>query len=308
MVSFIPYDSVDISENRLFLVILDQTQLPEKEVFLKINKEAELFEAIKSLKVRGAPAIGIAAALGLCIILKNELAGTLHQISVRAFNIIKHISSARPTAVNLSWALGRMKNIISDSLANSGMTPDVLVESLFTEALLIKSEDIDRCRKISEYGLSLLKKDMGILTHCNAGHLAVSRLGTALGPIYLAHESGYKIRVYADETRPLLQGARLTTFELMKAGVDVTLICDNMASTVMSKGWVDAVFVGCDRVAKNGDVANKIGTSSLSVLARNWGIPVYVFGPTSSFDNECETGDDINYRGETCIGGNGLVF
>jgi len=293
MVSVMPYDSVDLSSDNLFLVILDQTQLPEKEVFLNLNKEEEILDAISTLKVRGAPAIGIAAAFGLCVVLKDDKSLTVGNIKERAFNIIKLLELTRPTAVNLTWALRRMERVLLKSLNKINITIDELINSLYREANSIKSEDIEKCVKISEFGLSLMKINMGILTHCNAGHLAVSRFGTALGPLYLAHKSGYNIHVYADETRPLLQGARLTAFELMKAGVDVTLICDSMASSVMSKGWVDAIFVGCDRIASNGDVANKVGTSALAILARNWRLPFYVFGPTSSIDTECNSGKEI---------------
>lgn len=289
----LPYDSVDISPDRSYLVLLDQIQLPEREVFLYLNKENEVFDAISTLKVRGAPAIGIAAAYGLCVVLNRDLPVTLEDFKMRVLDLISFFESSRPTAVNLSWALNRMKSRLLDSLEKSDISNDKLLDSLYKEAHSIKQEDMEMCKSISKYGLSFLKPGMGILTHCNAGHIAVSRLGTALGPIYLAQKLGYKIRVYADETRPLLQGARLTTFELMKAGVDVTLICDNMASSVMAKGWVDAVYVGCDRIAKNGDVANKIGTSSLAILAKNWGIPFYVFGPTSTIDSKCNSGNDI---------------
>lgn len=293
MPNLLPYDSVDLSPDKLFLVILDQSQLPQKEVFLYLNTENEVFEAISSLKVRGAPAIGIAAAYGLCVVLNRDLPINKELIPERAFYIINLLKSSRPTAVNLSWALNRMRTVLLNSLKRINITSQEIINELYDEADSIKSEDVEMCKKISEYGLSILKQGMGVLTHCNAGHLAVSRLGTALGPIYLAQELGYKIRVYADETRPLLQGARLTTFELMKAGVDVTLICDNMASFVMEKGWVDAVFVGCDRIAQNGDVANKVGTCSLAVLAKYWGIPFYVLGPYSSIDSKCSSGKAI---------------
>lgn len=288
-----PYDSVDLSLDKSLLVILDQTQLPEKEVFLQLNEEDDIFDAISTLKVRGAPAIGIAAAYGLCVVLNRDTSQTLDDLKLRVFDVIAKLESSRPTAVNLSWALNRMKNRFLESLKLPGITKKKIIDLLYDEANAIKSEDVEMCRSISESGLSFLKPGMGILTHCNAGHIAVSRLGTALGPVYLAQKEGYGIKVYADETRPLLQGARLTAFELMKSGIDVTLICDNMASSVMEKGWVDVVFVGCDRIAKNGDVANKIGTSALSVLAKNWGIPFYVFGPSSSIDYKCNSGNDI---------------
>ncbi|MFA6334262.1 MAG: S-methyl-5-thioribose-1-phosphate isomerase [Bacteroidales bacterium] len=289
----LPYDSVDISSDRLSLILLDQTQLPGKEVFLHLNKENEIFEAISALKVRGAPAIGIAAAYGLCVVLNSTVPESLENLKTKALDVINLFESSRPTAVNLSWALNRMKNRLLESVKQANISVNESIDALFKEAHSIKQEDIAMCERISEFGLSLIKPGMGILTHCNAGHLAVSRLGTALGPVYLANKLGYKIRVYADETRPLLQGARLTAFELMQAGIDVTLICDNVASSVMSQGWVDAVFVGCDRIAKNGDVANKIGTSSLAILASSWKIPFYVLGPTSTIDKKCNSGKEI---------------
>ncbi|MFA5850188.1 MAG: S-methyl-5-thioribose-1-phosphate isomerase [Bacteroidales bacterium] len=288
-----PYDSVDLSSDKSFLVILDQTKLPAMEVFLQLNEENEIFDAIYTLKVRGAPAIGIAAAFGLCVIMNREKSLSVNGFKLRTLEVISRLNSSRPTAVNLSWALKRMERKFLSLLAYPGITTEVLLKSMFEEANAIKTEDVEMCRSISEYGLTLLKPGMGVLTHCNAGHIAVSRLGTALGPLYLAKEAGYQIRVYADETRPLLQGSRLTAFELMKCGIDVTLICDNMAYSVMDRGWVDIVFVGCDRIAKNGDVANKIGTAGLAVLAKNKGIPFYVLGPSSSIDNTCMSGAEI---------------
>ncbi len=293
MDNIFPYDSVELSSDQTFLIILDQTQLPAKEVFLYLNKEDEIIEAISKLKVRGAPAIGIAAAFGLCVVLKRENLSSINDFSNYLVELSWRFESSRPTAVNLSWSMNRMREKLHTSINCKGITVGKLLDLLFIEAILIKSEDIEMCRRISEYGLTLLKPNMGVLTHCNAGHFAVSRLGTALGPIYLASNSGYNIKVYADETRPLLQGARLTTYELMKAGVDVTLICDNMAASVMSKGWIDAVFVGCDRIANNGDVANKIGTSALAVLAKYWNIPFYVLGPSSSIYSTSTTGKEI---------------
>ena len=291
-VSF-PYDSVDLSSDKSFLVILDQTQLPAKEVFLQLNDENEIFEAIYTLKVRGAPAIGIAAAFGVCVIMNREKSLSVDSFRIKTLEVISRLNSSRPTAVNLSWALKRMERKLISRLLLPDITVDELLKSLFEEAEVIKAEDVEMCRSISEYGLTLLKPGMGVLTHCNAGHIAVSRLGTALGPLYLAKEAGYNLRVYADETRPLLQGSRLTAFELMKYGIDVTLICDNMAYSVMERGWVDIVFTGCDRIAKNGDVANKIGTAGLAVIAKNKGIPFYVLGPSSSIDTACMSGDEI---------------
>ncbi len=192
-----------------------------------------------------------------------------------------YLDSSRPTAVNLSWATARILNAYEND------------RSLIDEAISIHNEDIEMCRRISEYGLSLLKNGDGILTHCNAGELATSKYGTGLGPLILGREKGYCFHVFCDETRPLLQGARLTSYELEKCGTDVTLICDNMASLVMKKGLINAVLVGCDRVAANGDTANKIGTSGVAILAKHYGIPFYVLGPYSTVDFSTPTGDDI---------------
>ena len=192
--------------------------------------------------------------------------------------------------MNLSWALKRMEKIVEES---SEVPVGEIVEKLGRECVAIHEEDIAMCRKISEYGLSLIKEGDGILTHCNAGPLATSRYGTALGPMFLGKEKGMNFRVFADETRPLLQGARLTSYELQKAGIDVTLICDNMASIVMRNGWIQACFVGCDRIAANGDFANKIGTSGVAILAKHYGIPVYTLGPSSTIDMNCPDGEHI---------------
>jgi methylthioribose-1-phosphate isomerase len=219
---------------------------------------------------------------------------------IQEFNRVKdYLNSARPTAVNLRWALERMAHVLE---ANTGAHTAPLhgteargriLDALRDEALAIEAEDTAVCKKIGEYGAELLKPGMGVLTHCNAGALAASRYGTALAPVYVAKERGVDVRVYADETRPLLQGARLTAFELNRAGVDVTLICDNMASAVMGQGWVDTVLVGCDRVAANGDTANKIGTSGVAILAKAYGIPFYVCAPFSTIDFATPTGAEI---------------
>ena len=203
-----------------------------------------------------------------------------------------YLDSSRPTAVNLSWALKRMDGVARASHEAGRSVPEIL-EDLKAEAEAIRDEDIAVCRKIGEYGLSLIGDGDGILTHCNAGKLAAVRYGTATAPIYLGQEKGYHLRVFCDETRPLLQGARLTAFELSASGIDTTLICDNMSGMVMKNGWVDAVFVGCDRVAANGDTANKIGTSMAALAARQYGVPFYVCAPTSTIDMETLTGDDI---------------
>ena len=270
------------------VVIIDQTQLPGREVYLALKTPEEIWEAIYLLKVRGAPAIGVAAAYGISVCMQkvNEVDDFYREFA----RVKNYLASSRPTAVNLFTALERMEAAL---LKCQGAGLEVLKQVLREEAEAIRKEDATACRKIGEYGLSLLKPGMGLLTHCNAGHLAVSEYGTALAPIYLGQEQGFGFSVFADETRPLLQGARLTAFELQKAGVDVTLICDNMASSVMKQGCVQAVLVGCDRVAANGDTANKIGTSGVAVLAKYYGIPFYVLGPTSTIDMDCPTGKEI---------------
>lgn len=253
------------------LKVLDQRLLPNTEKWIEIKNKEDAFEAISTLAVRGAPAIGIFAAYSMALFADPK----------NPEKVKEYLDSSRPTAVNLSWATTRMVNA-----AKGG-------KDLIEEAKAIESEDREMCRKISEYGLSLLKDGDGILTHCNAGELATSRYGTGLGPLLLGKEKGYNFHVYSDETRPLLQGARLTSYELQKAGVDVTLICDNMASLVMKKGLIQAILVGCDRVAMNGDAANKIGTSGVAILAKYYNIPFYVLGPTSTIDRNCATGEDI---------------
>lgn len=272
------------------VVILDQTRLPAEESYLELSSAEEIWDAIYKLKVRGAPAIGVAAAYGIYVCSRQIQAASFDEFYAEFHRIKEYLAGARPTAVNLVASLERMEKVVLD---NVSVTVSRLVELLHDEAITIREEDAAACRRIGEYALSLLRPGMGILTHCNAGHLAVSEYGTALAPVYLGEERGYGFKVFADETRPLLQGARLTAYELHRAGVDVTLICDNMASSVMQKGWVQAVVVGCDRVAMNGDVANKIGTSGVAVLARHYGIPFYVLGPTSTIDKQCPDGKSI---------------
>ena len=274
------------------VVILDQTLLPGDVEYLHLRTIEEVWNAIKILQVRGAPAIGIAAAMGLFIHMKNVASVTKDYDSFRsAFEKGReYLSGSRPTAVNLNWALARMTETFE---AAQGKAIDDIVSDLCETANSIRTEDMAVCRSIGEYGAALLKPGMGILTHCNAGALAASKYGTALAPIYIAQERGIPIKVFADETRPILQGARLTAFELHRANIDVTLICDNMAATVMSKGWINAVFVGCDRVAANGDTANKIGTFGVAALAKNFGVPFYVCAPFSTIDPATPTGADI---------------
>lgn len=282
--------TVRMDEEGEALVVLDQTRLPGEEVYAELRTAEEIREAIYLLKVRGAPAIGVAAAYGLALCARKIEAEDWAAFYRELLRIKECLASSRPTAVNLFQALDRMEAV---ALKNREKPVAEIRELLKKEAQKFREEDASACRKIGEWGLSLLKPGMGLLTHCNAGHLAVSEYGTALAPVYLGQERGYRFSVYADETRPLLQGARLTAYELQKAGVDVTLICDNMASAVMKAGKVQAVLVGCDRVAANGDTANKIGTSGVAVLAKYYGIPFYVLGPASTIDARCPDGNSI---------------
>jgi len=282
--------NITLSDDENSVVILDQTQLPNRTEFIRINTADEMFDAIKDLKVRGAPAIGIFAAYGLYVLAKQTKTEDYASFYDEIRRYKKHLNSSRPTAVNLSWALERMEKIVLD---DSQASIEKIIQRMGEEAKKVHEEDIAMCLAISENGLSLIKDGDGILTHCNAGPLATSRYGTALGPLLLGRERGMNFRVFADETRPLLQGARLTSYELQRAGIDVTLICDNMTSIVMKNGWVQACFVGCDRVAANGDAANKIGTSGVAILAKHYGIPFYVLGPTSTIDLNCPDGDKI---------------
>lgn len=251
------------------LFVLDQTKLPNEEIYFTPKTKEDYYYAIKKLQVRGAPAIGIFAGYAMAMLNGNKE------------ELKAYLDSCRPTAVNLSYATSRMLKAYKDG------------KNLLDEATAIHNEDIEMCRKISEYGLSLLHDGDGVLTHCNAGELATSKYGTGLGPLILGAEKGYNFHAYVDETRPLLQGARLTSYELEKAGIDTTLICDNMASLVMKQGKINAVLVGTDRIAANGDIANKIGTSGVAILAKYYGIPFYVLGPYSTIDYKCKTVDDI---------------
>ena len=272
------------------LILLDQTLLPNEERYIRLKDKESIWDAIYRLRVRGAPAIGIAAAFGIYVCMCDSKAEEYDSFYKEFIEIKNYLASSRPTAVNLFWALDRMETCLRD---NKEKSVTEIKKALCNEAKLIKEEDEKVCKSIGEYALGLLKPEMGILTHCNAGTIATSKYGTALAPIYLGQERGYNFKVFADETRPLLQGARLTAWELNKAGVDVTLICDNMASMVMKNRWIDAVFVGCDRVAANSDAANKIGTSGVAILAKHYGIPFYVCAPFSTIDLNTEKGIDI---------------
>ncbi len=284
------YDTVRLDEEKGAVVIIDQTKLPGSIELISLHTAQELWDAIYLLKVRGAPAIGVAAAYGIYILARQIESSDYATFRKEFVRQKEYLDSARPTAVNLSWALNRMLKVVDE---NAEKPVAEIVEALHKESVAIQEEDIWICKKIGEYGLSLVKPGDGILTHCNAGQLATSKYGTATAPIYLGQEKGYHFRVFADETRPLLQGARLTAFELLSSGVDVTLICDNMSATVMKNGWVNAVFVGCDRVAANGDTANKIGTSVVAAVAKYYGVPVYICAPTSTIDMETPDGAGI---------------
>lgn len=282
--------SVHLTEDETAVEILDQTQLPNRTVYLKLDSAQKIYDAIKTLAVRGAPAIGICAGYAMYVLAQKKQTEDYAEFLAGMEADGAYLISSRPTAVNLSWAVNRMLGVLQ---ANPQVPVKELIGMLREEARAIHEEDIKMCYRISENGLSLIKPGDGILTHCNAGPLATSKYGTAIGPAMLAKERGIDIKVFSDETRPLLQGARLTSYELQKAGVDVTLICDNMASIVMKNGWVQACFVGCDRIAANGDFANKIGTSGVAILAKHYGIPFYTLGPRSTIDMNCPTGEDI---------------
>lgn len=288
--TILDYDTVRLDDENDQIVIIDQTKLPGRIELINLKTAEEIWNAIYLLQVRGAPAIGVAAGFGLYLLAKKIKAENFDAFYPEFKKQKDYLDSSRPTAVNLSWALRRMDAVAQ---ANRGKPIPEILRLLHDEAVEIQEEDIRVCRAIGEHGLTLVKPGDGILTHCNAGQLATSKYGTATAPIYLGEEKGYHFRVFCDETRPLLQGARLTSFELHSAGVDTTLICDNMSASVMRQGWVNAVFVGCDRVAANGDTANKIGTSVVAAVAARYHVPVYICAPTSTIDMECPTGEQI---------------
>jgi len=271
------------------LLILDQRALPIKIQFILLKTLEDVYSAIKTLAVRGAPLIGVVGGYGVVIASGEVISGGgnyLEDLWRRA----KYLRKARPTAVNLSWVVDRMLSIAFNNRTNK---PEEVHRLLLEEAMRIEKEDEEMCEKIGEYGETLIPDGATVLTHCNAGALATAGIGTALSPIYKAVENGKKIKVYANETRPVLQGARLTAWELMQAGIDTTLICDNMSASLMNKGMIDLVIVGADRIAKNGDVANKIGTYMLAVQSRYHLVPFYVACPSSTIDHNIKTGADI---------------
>lgn len=272
------------------LKLIDQTQLPGKLVYVWCDTVEEVWDAIKRLKVRGAPAIGVAAGYGIIVALKQSGAKNSDELIKDVDRAAAYLNSSRPTAVNLSWAVERMRRVAHGM---RGRSPKEIKAALRAEAISIHDEDIKLCESLGKHGSKLIRSGSTVLTHCNAGALATGGMGTALAGIFVAHDEGKKVSVIADETRPLLQGARLTTWEMQQAGIDVTLICDNVAAQVMREGKVDLVITGADRIASNGDVANKIGTYGVALLAKAHGIPFYVAAPSSTFDLSLKTGDEI---------------
>jgi methylthioribose-1-phosphate isomerase len=268
------------------LRIIDQTRLPGALVELSLTELPSMVEAIQSLRVRGAPAIGVAGAIGLAVLAERAALENPATFDVVVLEASLALRSARPTAVNLAWAVDRV--LAAGQVG--GASPSVRATAMRTEATTILDDDIAMCARIGEHGATLLRSGMSVMTHCNAGALATAGIGTALAPVYTLHARRDAIRVFANETRPLLQGARLTAWELDRAGVPVTLLTDGMAASVMRSGVIDAVLVGADRIAANGDVANKIGTYGVAVLARHHGIPFYVLAPRSTLDADTPDG------------------
>lgn len=278
-----------------YLELVDQRLLPGEFVKLQCRDTEVLFDSIKTLAVRGAPAIGVAAAYGLVLAVQQLRASDSQEKALAELTKAReYLASSRPTAVNLFWALDRMQRTAEEFVAGlpeAGV--QALREALLVEANAIHEQDVEMCRKIGLHGERFITQGAGILTHCNAGALATAGQGTALSPMFEAHKLGRRFNVYADETRPLLQGARLTAWELKQAGIEVAVICDNMAGWLMKQGRINAVITGADRIAANGDAANKIGTYSVSILARENGVPFYVAAPSSTFDLTIKTGAEI---------------
>ncbi len=286
-----PFGQIRWDDDRTGIVILDQSRLPAEVAEVTLSTLEGIEEAIKSLRVRGAPLIGIAGAMGLAALAGGEARQGSGSEDLRTSfaGWAGRLAAARPTAVNLAWAINRMRVVLE---AHAGSATEIAA-ALVEEAGRILSEDASMCRAIGEHGVGLLGESSVVLTHCNAGALATGGIGTALAPVYVGHERGFKTRVFADETRPLLQGSRITAWELDAAGVDVTVITDGMAGTLMAVDPPDVVFVGSDRIAANGDAANKIGTYGLAVLAEQHGIPLYVLAPTSTIDLDAPDGSAI---------------
>jgi methylthioribose-1-phosphate isomerase len=283
-----PVETIGWKNGRIRYV--DQTLLPAKLKYVDCRSLKKLWKAIKTLEIRGAPAIGIAGALGIALAAKKSHAKSPKALLKEIRRAAKFLASSRPTAVNLFWALERMKDL---AIRNNKRPPSKIAEILLKEVLKIIDEDKDSCRRMARYGATLVRSGETILTHCNAGGLATADYGTALGVLFESKKQGKRIKVYADETRPLLQGSRLTAWELKHEGIDTTLICDNMAASLMAKGRIDKIFVGADRIAANGDAANKIGTYNLAILAKHHKVPFYVVAPLSTFDFRIKSGRDI---------------
>lgn len=290
-----PVSAVEWDEGRIKIV--DQTKLPHKLSYLYIDNIEDLREAICKMRIRGAPAIGVVAALGVFLEMQKSKAKDYGTFKEEMEMVCRYLESSRPTAVNLFWATNRLRTVVERKI---GLSPTQLKEEIKKEALCIMQEDKECTKAIGDNGASLINDGDTVLTHCNAGALATAGYGTALSIIYRAKEQGKKIKVYADETRPLLQGARLTAWELLQEGIDVTVICDSVAGVVMKEGKVNKVIVGADRISANGDVANKIGTYSLAVLAKENKVPFYVACPLSTIDFSLKSGDEIpiEIRGE----------
>jgi len=272
---------------------LDQTKLPLEETYVLATSYQQVADVVTTMVVRGAPAIGVSAAMGVALGVKQSSAATISDLAKEFDAICNTLAATRPTAVNLFWAIARMRDRFSALSAASGATREAIAEALIKEAQLMYDEDIAACKTMGANGAELLPETGGVLTHCNAGALATCGYGTALGVIRAAVERGHAIHVYADETRPFLQGARLTAWELMHDAIPTTVLCDNMAASLMRQGKIRAVIVGADRIAANGDVANKIGTYSVAILAKEHGIPFYVAAPWSTIDLATPTGDGI---------------
>ncbi|XME01010.1 S-methyl-5-thioribose-1-phosphate isomerase [Lachnospiraceae bacterium C1.1] len=291
-------DTVKLSEDGEKVIILDQTLLPNKCEYLRVDKAEDIWEAIQKLRVRGAPAIGVCGAYGYYLFAHQLKTDNMDEFVEKCHENMVYLNSSRPTAVNLSWALNRMHSLLMKE--KDSRSVDEIKKLLRKEADDIREEDIQISRNIGAYGYELLEKlgkGVGIMTHCNAGTLATAKYGTALAPVYIALEKGWDgkkdMHVYCDETRPLLQGARLSAYEMQAAGVDTYVQCDNMASYTMKSGKIGIIFVGCDRVAANGDFANKIGTSGVAIIAKHYGIPFYVCAPSSTIDMTLASGDEI---------------
>ena len=292
-------DTVVLSEDKKSIIILDQTLLPNETKYLSLDKAEDIWEAIYKLRVRGAPAIGVTGGYAYYILADQADTENMDEFVSQCTKNMEYINSSRPTAVNLSWALNRMHSVLLSE--KEGKSVAWMKERLMQEADAIREEDIQISRNIGAYGFELLEKlgkGVGIMTHCNAGTLATAKYGTALAPVYIALEQGWDpkkdLHVYCDETKPLLQGARLSAYEMQAAGVDTYVQCDNMASYTMKSGKIGIIFVGCDRVAANGDFANKIGTSGVAIIAKHYGIPFYVCAPSSTIDMTMESGEEIH--------------